>query len=307
MNPALGRKKNTRKEPYVPQDQYKETVRPPPNSQGLQQPVEPMNVDKRPRGPKRPRAHNRIDDLETYDILGDVITQTSRATLGQLLKEPTIERRLRAGLVRPYVKNSEQNNAWLHSVETTNNNTPISKNTQQENNSRILAVKSKIGINGRELGAIIDTGAATSIISKKLQEDLGIEIEEGSKIIFTIANGKTIPSLGKVNVYLEIGQERIPTKMEVLESSKKELILGTDLFVKLKGKIDLESKIATIKFEDREIQLPIHYTQKELKEKEIESDEESIGDEFEQEYEEMEELELYGEMFEEDDEDLIEL
>jgi len=168
-------------------------------------------------------------------------------------------------------------------------------------------VKSKIGINGRELGAIIDTGAATSIISKKLQEDLGIEIEEGSKIIFTIANGKTVPSLGKVNVYLEIGQERIPTKMEVLESSKRELILGTDLFVKLKGNIDLESKIATMKFENREIKLPIHYTQKELKEKEIESDEESIGDEFEQEYEEMEELELYGEMFEEYDEDLIEL
>jgi len=95
--------------------------------------------------------------------------------------------------------------------------------------------------------------------------------------------------------------------MEVLESSKRELILGTDLFVKLKGKIDLESKITTMKFENREIKLPIHYTQKELKEKEIESDEESIGDEFEQEYEEMEELELYGEMFEEYDEDLIEL
>src|SRR5436190_3747928 len=42
MNPALGRKKNTRREPYVPQDQYKETVRPPQNSQGLQQPIEPM-------------------------------------------------------------------------------------------------------------------------------------------------------------------------------------------------------------------------------------------------------------------------
>src|SRR5256886_17527672 len=119
--------------------------------------------------------------------------------------------------------------------------------------NKILAVKSKIKINGQDTGAIIDTGAATSIISQKLQEDLGIEIEEGSKIIFTIANGKIVPSLGKVNVYLEIGQERIPTKMEVLESSKRELILGTDLFVKLKGKIDLESKIATMKFEDREI------------------------------------------------------
>jgi len=99
-----------------------------------------------------------------------------------------------------------------------------------------LAVKSKIGINGRELGAIIDTGAATSIISKKLQEDLEIEIEEGSKIIFTIANGKTVPSLGKVNVYLEIGRERIPTKMEVLDSSKRELILWYRFVRKVKRK-----------------------------------------------------------------------
>ena len=41
-----------------------------------------MNVDKRQKGPKRPRENNRIDGLESYDILGDVISQTSRATIG---------------------------------------------------------------------------------------------------------------------------------------------------------------------------------------------------------------------------------
>ena len=174
--------------------------------------------------------------------------------------------------------------------------------------NKILAVKSKIKINGQDTGAIIDTGAATSIISQKLQEELGIEIEEGSKIIFTIANRKKVLSLGKVIVNLEIEGEKIPTKMEVLESSKKDIILGTDLFVKLKGIIDLDTKIATMQYNNKTIKLPIHYTEKDIKEENIESDEEDFGNEFEEEYEEMEEIDLYSEILEEEEgEDLIRL
>src|SRR5207245_1331980 len=82
--------------------------------------------------------------------------------------------------------------------------------------------------------------------------------------------------------------------------SKKDIILGTDLFVKLKGIIDLDTKIATMQYNNKTIKLPIHYTEKDIKEENIESDEEDFGNEFKEEYEEMEEMDLYSEILEEE-------
>ena len=91
-----------------------------------------------------------------------------------------------------------------------------------------MAVKSDLLINGQEIQTVIDSGAATNIITNKLRKRLGIEIEKSSKTVFTIANGKKIPSLGETEIIIEISEQiEIPVKVQVIDSEKKDLILGT--------------------------------------------------------------------------------
>jgi hypothetical protein len=142
-------------------------------------------------------------------------------------------------------------------------------------------------------------------MSKELMKKLGLEIKE-SRVRFTIANGKTIPSLGQTIAELEIGRERFPTKIEIIDSRKQDLILGSDFYVRNKGKIDYENKRLILKIGEKEIELPIYYSEKEIIEEQLseEDNESDFDDEFE---EETEEMEWYNEEYEENDEEYNEL
>ena len=70
-----------------------------------------------------------------------------------------------------------------------------------------MALKSNVIVNGREIKALIDTGAAGNIITNKLRKRLGIKIEKPSKTVFMIANGKKIPSLGETEITIEMEEE----------------------------------------------------------------------------------------------------
>ena len=49
---------------------------------------------------------------------------------------------------------------------------------------------------------------------------------KGSKPIFTMANGKKTPLLGKMIVTIVIVGRRIPVEVQVIESTSEELLLG---------------------------------------------------------------------------------
>ena len=87
-----------------------------------------------------------------------------------------------------------------------------------ELDQKIISLRCQVKINDTEIQAIIDTGAATNIISDKLLEKLGLEIQEPSRSRFTIANGDKTASLGKTEIQLEIGDWIIPITVEVIES-----------------------------------------------------------------------------------------
>jgi hypothetical protein len=127
-------------------------------------------------------------------------------------------------------------------------------------------------------------------MSKKLRDELGLEMTE-SRVRFTIANGETIPSLGRVIVELGIGKEKLSTKVEVVDSRKKDLILGSDFYVRNKGKIDYENKKLILKIKGKEIVWPIYYSEKEIEQEELSEEEKDdksdFGEEFEEEYDEM--------------------
>jgi len=159
-------------------------------------------------------------------------------------------------------------------------------------------------INGKEVKTLIDSGAAANIITNKLRKRLGIRIERPSKTIFTIANGKKIPSLGETEITIEIDEEiEIPITVQVIDSVKEDLLLGTAFLVKTKGVIDFENGKLTLKYDGEQIEIPIYYikgesenesSESEWKESEKSEEEESGEDEYDQ-YEEIEdESEIYS-------------
>ena len=120
-------------------------------------------------------------------------------------------------------------------------------------------------INNTTIRAVVDTGAATSLITTSLLQQLNLEIEESSKTRFIIANGERQASLGKTEIEIEVNDWIIPIKVEVIESRNKDLLLGTKFLAEMKGLIDLENQTMTLKIEEQDISIPIYYSQKRVK------------------------------------------
>src|SRR5437016_14513781 len=89
--------------------------------------------------------------------------------------------------------------------------------------------KTIVEINETNVEAIVDTGAAQSIITKKCLEDkLGMIIEEPTNIELVDVNGKRKKALGKIrNVEISLGGKCV-TKMtlQVTDATSYNLILG---------------------------------------------------------------------------------
>ena len=91
------------------------------------------------------------------------------------------------------------------------------------------AAKVNLRIDGKAQTAIVDSGAATSIITKTLLNRLGFEVDSPSKLVVVTANGARTKSLGIVsNLLITIGKINIPTSFQVLESKDEVLILGNE-------------------------------------------------------------------------------
>ena len=68
-----------------------------------------------------------------------------------------------------------------------------------EDSQTTTTARCDIYINNERLFAVVDSGAATSIMTKKLMDKLGYKINEPSKLTIVTANGSQIRSLGKIN------------------------------------------------------------------------------------------------------------
>ena len=129
---------------------------------------------------------------------------------------------------------------------------------------KIIAVRCNIIINNTPTRAIVDTGAATNIITTTLLNALQIPIHKSSETRFIIANGDKQASLGKSKIEIELEEWVIPIEVEIIESNKNEILLGTRFLAEMNGKVDLKAKLLTLKVDNEEIKIPIWYTQKEM-------------------------------------------
>ncbi|GBC28000.1 ribonuclease H-like domain-containing protein [Rhizophagus irregularis DAOM 181602=DAOM 197198] len=180
-------------------------------------------------------------------------------------------------------------------------------NERPEKEEKSQATRCNIIIEGKMIRALVDTGAGPSVITNELRKELNIPITKESNVVLTIADGNNIASLGRVEIRIEIDENlEIPLEFEVIDSRRKDLILGTDLL--RYGIINMKEGLLTIEWDNGIYEIPIDFRGKknvEFEESgnrgEFNGDPKNIDDidgnsseesESEDEYEEMEKEEL---------------
>ena len=103
-------------------------------------------------------------------------------------------------------------------------------NLHAEKDPRLVtAMQFELLVGKQPVTAIIDSGAATSIITHRLMKKLGYNISEPSKIVVVTTDGSKVKPLGVINGFpISINYLKIPTTVEVLESPEDLLLLGND-------------------------------------------------------------------------------
>jgi predicted aspartyl protease len=123
----------------------------------------------------------------------------------------------------------------------------------------MMAMKTILNVEGKEIKIIIDAEAATSVITNKLKKELDIPIQKGSNVRFVLANGNKIAALGKTEVEIQINNKKIPIEVEIMDSKEKYIIIGNNILKKWNANIDFEEKILEISNNDEEVIIPIEY------------------------------------------------
>ena len=167
-------------------------------------------------GPKRRSKISPapIESLTAFDVSNYLQNLDSGLTVGQAAYlSPRYRAELSRAVRRSYKKEGEKEANFVESDE----------------DNTTTAAKVTLRINGRAQTAIVDSGAATSIITKALLNKLDCRIDRPSKLIVVTANGARTKSLGIVsNLLVTIGKINISTSFQVLESKDEVLILGNE-------------------------------------------------------------------------------
>ena len=132
--------------------------------------------------------------MKTYDVVEDLESSKANITFAQILQDPNQRKLLKAALKG--IMHQELAEDWLHSDEVKqvvdeeiNEDSEDSEDYDDEINEKTIAAKCNLQINGNEVKVIINSGAATNIITNSLRKILGLKITKPSTIIFTMANG----------------------------------------------------------------------------------------------------------------------
>ena len=173
-----------------------------------------------------------IESIEEFHVADYIKDLPCGLTIGQAARlVPGYRSQLRNATTRHYNKEEKETNL-------------INSDEDDENTT---AAKINIRINGKALSAVVDSGAATNIITSALQKRLKLGIDKPSKMVMVTANGTRIKSSGIINkVPLTIGKSQVPSFFEVLESKDETLILGNKWLRKMDAILDWKQSILTI-------------------------------------------------------------
>ena len=94
------------------------------------------------------------------------------------------------------------------------------------------AVTLRVVIAGKEISAILDTGAKPSVMDRNTLAQLGLDDHIQPACIHVFGLGKApVPVVGKVNVKVKIGRAEATTAFYVLDNDEPTLLLGREFMV----------------------------------------------------------------------------
>ena len=143
-------------------------------------------------------------------------------------------------------------------------------------------MKTPVTINNTSIKAIVDTGAATSAISRRLLKEVGYDINKSSTMICVTVDGTKTASLGKSTIKVEIDEIITDIDVEVINSQDRTLIIGNDFLKEWKANIDFETHTMKLIKQGYEIFIPIEY----IKHNKIRFETPPLDEEYDEEYQE---------------------
>ena len=160
--------------------------------------TEPVRAEKVPKAPKRRLLPAPIEQLTEFNVSTYLQNLPCGLSVGQAAHAIP---KYRSGLAR----------AVRHSRERATDETKEA-NLVESDDEPTSAAKCTLRIGQKAQTAIIDSGAATSIMTKALAEKLGYNMNRSSKMVVVTANGARTRSLGIIdNVPVKIGKINVLT------------------------------------------------------------------------------------------------
>jgi hypothetical protein len=207
-------------------------------------PREPMTVSVTTKNKRTPvkRLPSQLDQVPSYNIVDDLPNLKVTMPLPQILKFPEQQKNLNNYMKRQVVKQ-------VNNIEKVME--PLTS-----------AAKCYIRIKRNPVAAVLDSGAAVSIITNDLRKRLGLKITRPSKTVITIANGTHQRALGEVeNVGIAVQNLLIPMTVTVIESMEENLLLGTDFLHKTNALLNFQDGIVSLKYKGKETSAEILFIQ----------------------------------------------
>ena len=134
------------------------------------------------------------------------------------------------------------------------------KYLQKSGKPKFIPITCEVNIQGIETKAIIDSGAAATVMSSGLLKEIPYEITESSRVNFSPFGKGKYTSIGVIKeMEFFIGNVKTVIDVEVVDLPDKIFILGIDWMKKERAKIDLEKEILSIQKGNGNFEIPLNY------------------------------------------------
>ncbi|OMH82534.1 DNA damage-inducible protein 1, partial [Zancudomyces culisetae] len=125
-------------------------------------------------------------------------------------------------------------------VKYIQNKKPSEVNEFDVEERKLSNCKTLVKVFGQSLWAVVDTGAACSVVTTNLVEEWGLSPDNYNKQVIVTADGKRHTTIGRVSeVPLKISSFSFPANLWVMDRNEDILILGTDWLLEHRVSLNL--------------------------------------------------------------------
>ena len=188
-----------------------------------------------------PAPIEKLDEFNVANYLNDLPCGLS---IGQAAHEIP---KYRSGLIRAVKRTREKETNYVEQFS--------------DEEEQITAAKCEVYIGKEPITAVIDSGAATSIITSSLLEFLGCKINRPSKMVIVTANRTKVKAKGMIDdLPVDLKRISIRSPVHVIDSQDNVLILGNDWLKRSHAVIHYDDETLTIRYKGRIVNLPLNFT-----------------------------------------------